>query len=81
MNKNVKKRKKIKINFFNLFILASVILAGFTLLHDLLVWGIIPLFTGHFYCLTYFGMLVDLAAVFILEAGFQVMEEWFNEKE
>lgn len=81
MNKNVKKRKKIKINFFNLFILASVILAGFTLLHDLLVWGIIPLFTGQFYCLTYFGMFVDLATVFILEAGFQVMEEWFNEKE
>ena len=81
MNKNVKKIKKIKINFFNLFILASVILAGFTLLHDLLVWGIIPLFTGQFYCLTYCGLFVDFAAIFILEAGYQVMEEWFNEKE
>lgn len=79
MNKKVK--KKIKINFFNIFILASVILAGFTLLHDLLVWGIIPLFTGQFYCLTYFGLFVDFAAIFILEAGYQVMEEWFNEKE
>lgn len=79
MNKKVK--KKIKINFFNIFVLASVILAGFTLLHDLLVWGIIPLFTGQFYCLTYFGLFVDLAAIFILEAGYQVMEEWFNEKE
>ena len=79
MNKKVK--KKIKINFFNIFVLASVILAGFTLLHDLLVWGIIPLFTGQFYCLTYFGLFVDFAAIFILEAGFQVMEEWFNEKE
>lgn len=79
MNKKVK--KKIKINFFNIFVLASVILAGFTLLHDLLVWEIIPLFTGQFYCLTYFGLFVDLAAIFILEAGYQVMEEWFNEKE
>ncbi len=79
MNKKVK--KKIKINFFNIFVLASVILAGFTLLHDLLVWGIIPLFTGQFYCLTYFGLFVDFAAIFILEAGYQVMEEWFNEKE
>ena len=79
MNKKVK--KKIKINFFNIFVLASVILAGFTLLHDLLVWGIFPLFTGQFYCLTYFGLFVDLAAIFILEAGYQVMEEWFNEKE
>ena len=79
MNKKVK--KKIKINFFNIFVLASVILAGFTLLYDLLVWGIIPLFTGQFYCLTYFGLFVDFAAIFILEAGYQVMEEWFNEKE
>jgi len=79
MNKKVK--KKIKINFFNIFVLASVILAGFTLLHDLLVWGIIPLFTGQFYCLTYFGLFVDFAAIFILEAGYQLMEEWFNEKE
>lgn len=79
MNKKVK--KKIKINFFNIFVLASVILAGFILLHDLLVWGIIPLFTGQFYCLTYFGLFVDFAAIFILEAGYQVMEEWFNEKE
>ncbi len=78
MNKKVKKKK---INFFNIFVLASVILAGFTLLHDLLVWGIIPLFTGQFYCLTYFGLFIDLAAIFILEAGYQVMEEWFNEKE
>ena len=27
------------------------------------------------------GLFVDFAAIFILEAGYQVMEEWFNEKE
>ena len=53
-----KKSKKIKINFFNLFMLLSGCLGAYVLIHDLIVWAIIPLFTGEFVMLTYFGMFV-----------------------
>lgn len=72
----MKKRvKKIKINFFNLFMLLSGCLGAYVLIHDLIVWAIIPLFTGEFVMLTYFGMFVDLTAIALVELTIQMLEE------
>ena len=77
MKKNIKPRKKarIKINFFNVFMLASACLGAYVLIHDLLVWAIIPLFTGDFVMLTYFGMFVDLTALGLIELTVQMIKE------
>lgn len=77
MKPKIKKRKKakIKINFFNLFMLLSACLGAYVLIHDLLVWAIIPLFTGEFVMLTYFGMFVDLTAIGLIEITIQMIKE------
>ena len=72
------KKKKVKINFFNILILFTAILAAYTLIHDFIFWGIIPAFTGVFYQLTYFGLAVDIAALFLLEVSVQFISEWFK---
>lgn len=69
-------KKKIKINIFNLFIIISTILASILLIHDLIFFAIAPLFTGKFYMVTYFGMFVDLSAIFILEVSLQIIKDW-----
>lgn len=73
-----KKIKKIKINFFNIVILITAIISSVLLIHDFLFWGVIPMFTGNFYCLTYFGMFLDLIAIGLLECSIQIMSEWFK---
>ena len=69
-------KKKIKIKFFNLFILISMILASILLIHDLLVFAIIPFFTGKFYMVTYLGMSIDLSALALIEVSIQVIKDW-----
>ena len=74
----MKKKIKIKINFFNIVILITAIICSYTLIHDFIFWGVIPMFTGNFYCLTYFGMFLDLIAIGLLECSIQIMSEWFK---
>ena len=74
--KKIKKRiKKTKVNWFNAFILVSAIGCALLLIHDFIVWGIIPLFTGDFVMLTYFGMFVDLTAIGLIEMTIQMIKE------
>lgn len=72
----MKIKKKIKINYFNILILISLILSASLLLHDFIFWGILPFFTGKFYMLTYLGMFVDISALIILEISLQIIKDW-----
>lgn len=67
-----------KIKWFNILVFITTLISGGVLLHDFIVWGIIPLFSGNFFMLTYFGFLVDLVALFMLEASIQYIKEWFS---
>ena len=74
--KKIKKRiKKTKVNWFNAFILVSAIGCALLLIHDFIVWAIIPLFTGDFIMLTYFGMFVDLTAILLIDMTIQCFKE------
>lgn len=66
-----KKVKKVRINFFKVIMFISAILSLVLLIHDFIFWGIVPLFTGHFIQLTYFGFFLDLIAIGTLELFFQ----------
>ena len=69
-------KKKIKVNFFNAFMLLTAAIGAGVLLYDLIVWAIIPVFNGEFICMTYFGMFVDLFALGLVELGIQCLEEY-----
>lgn len=77
MNKKIKKRihKKFKLNLFHTFMFLSACLGAFVLIHDFIVWAIIPLFTGDFIMLTYFGMFVDLTAILLIDMTIQCFKE------
>lgn len=65
-------------SLFNIFMLVSMILAITLLIHDLLVWGIFPLFTGNFILVTYFGMFTDFFAIAILYVTHYYFKELFK---
>lgn len=69
-------KKKIKIKYFNIFIIISMILATILLAHDLIIYAITPFFTGKFYMLTYLGMFIDLSALMMLEVSLQIIKDW-----
>lgn len=71
----MKKRKKLHINIPNLIVLVSIIIAFLILLHDFIVWALLPIFTGNFLTLTYTGLFVDLLCAFVLESGIQYIKE------
>ena len=68
-----KTKKKFKLNYFNIFIVITILISGGILLHDLINWAIIPLFNGDFYCLSYASFFLDLMSAFALEAGIQCL--------
>lgn len=73
----MKKVKKIKkVNYFNILVLITMILSSCLLLHDLIAYGIIPLFSGKFYMVTYFGLFIDISALLLLESAIQVIKSW-----
>ena len=77
MKTKIKKRKsKLKLNWFHIYMFACSCLAAYVLVHDLLVWAIIPLFTGDFVMLTYFGMFVDLTAIGMIDLTIQAIKEY-----
>ena len=70
-----RKQKKIKLNWFNVFMFISACIGAFILIHDFIVWGIIPLINGEFITLTYFGMFIDLIAIGLIEITIQNIKE------
>lgn len=73
----VKRTKKMKLNLFNVLMFITMIISGGVLLHDFIFWAVIPIFSGQFYMLTYFGLFVDLIAVAMLDVSFNYIKEWF----
>lgn len=71
----MKKNRKIKINLFHLIMFASACFGLGVLIHDFIVWALIPFFTGDFVMLTYYGMFVDLLAIFIIDLTIQCIRE------
>lgn len=69
------KKRKFKLNLFHTFMFISACIGAFVLIHDFIVWAIIPLFTGKFIMLTYFGMFIDLIAIFLIDITIQCIKE------
>lgn len=69
------KKKKFKLNLFHLIMFISSCLGLGILIHDFIVWALIPFFTGDFVMLTYYGMFVDLLAVLVIDLTIQCIKE------
>lgn len=77
MKKQIKKRrKKYRISLFKVFIVMNFLLCSGLLIHDFIFWGIVPMFKGEFYQLTYLGLFLDFASVLIVDASIQCFKEW-----
>ena len=77
--KEVKKMKKrVKVNLFNILVLITSIISSYFIVHDFTILGIIPLFTKNLVSLTYTGAIIDICAVFMLDASIQIIEGWFK---
>lgn len=72
----MKKIKRIKLNPMNAVVLITTFIALYVLIHDFLVWGIIPMFSREYIQLTYLGMFEDILAIFALEINSQIIKEW-----
>ena len=68
-------KKRIIKTLFNILVLMVLIASGSLLIHDFFIWGIKPLFTGHFILLTYFGFFTDMFAM----GMFYLSKEYFKE--
>lgn len=66
-----------KFNYFNILVFITMIISGALLIHDFIFWGVIPMFTGTFYQLTYFGLFIDVIAIIMLDVSVQYIKEWF----
>lgn len=71
-------KRKVKLNLFNLLVLVTAIVSTYCIAHDLIVLGIIPLFTKNLVSLTYTGAIIDICAVFMLDASIQIIDGWFK---
>ena len=77
MKKQIKKRKSnYKISPFKVFVFLNFILCCGLLIHDFIFWGIVPMFKGEFYQLTYLGLFIDIASILIVDASIQCFKEW-----
>lgn len=70
--------KRIMITTFNILMLTQLIISGYVLGHDLFIWGIKPLFTGHFILLTYFGMFIDFLAIGLFYTALEHFKRLFR---
>ena len=79
MKKQIKKRKSnYKISPFKVFVFLNFILCSGLLIHDFIFWGIVPMFKGEFYQLTYLGLFIDIASILIVDASIQCFKEWIK---
>lgn len=72
----MKTKKRYKIDYFKVFVVINFILCSALLIHDFVFWGIIPMFTGVYYQLTYIGLFIDLSALMIVDLSIQLIKGW-----
>lgn len=73
-----KMKKSVKVNLFNILVLITAIISSYCIVHDFIILGIIPLFTKNLVSLTYTGVIIDICAVFMLDASIQIIEGWIK---
>lgn len=73
----VRRTKRTRINYFNILVFITMIISGGLLIHDFIFWGIVPVFSGTFYQLTYFGLFIDVIAIAMLDLSVRYIKEWF----
>lgn len=71
-------KKKTHLKLFNIVVAFTTLLTGGILLHDLIIWAVIPIFTGNFIALTYTGLFIDLFCLFGLDISTQYLSEIFK---
>lgn len=79
MKKNLKKRVKkstYKIDWFRVLVVFSTLLGIGLLVHDFICYAIIPLFSGLFYQMSYFGFFMEFIAIGLVETGIHLIKEW-----
>lgn len=79
MKKNIKKRvkkNKYKIDWFRVLVILSTLLGTGLLIHDFICYALIPLFSGLFYQMTYFGFFLEFVAIALVDVGIQLIKEW-----
>ena len=69
-------KKQYKIDLFKVIVVINFFICSFVLIHDFVFWGIIPMFKGEFYQLTYLGLFIDISAVLLLDLSIQLIKEW-----
>lgn len=79
MKKQIKKRKSnYKISPFKVLVFINFLLASELLIHDFIFWGVIPMFKGQFYQLTYLGLFIDFIAFLLVDISIQCFKEWIK---
>ena len=73
----VRRTKKRKINYSNILIFITMLISGTLLIHDFIFWGIVPVFSGTFYQLTYFGFFINVIAIAMLDLSVRYIKERF----
>lgn len=72
----MKTKKRYKIDYFKVLVVINFIICSALLIHDFVFWGIIPMFTGVYYQLTYVGLFIDLSALMIVDLSIQLIKGW-----
>ena len=70
------KKTTYKISLFKVLVFINFLLASALLIHDFIFWGIVPLFNGEFYQLTYLGLFIDVSALCLIDISIQCFKEW-----
>ena len=55
----------------------SMLISIYLLVHDFIFWGVVPMFSGVTYQLTYLGMFLDVVAIGLIDLSIQFIKEWF----
>ena len=64
-------------SFFNFIMTVSMLISIYLLVHDFIFWGVVPMFSGVTYQLTYLGMFLDVVAIGLIDLSIQFIKEWF----
>lgn len=73
-----KKKTTYKISPFKCLVFINFLLASGLLIHDFIFWGVIPMFKGQFYQLTYLGLFIDFIAFLLVDISIQCFKEWIK---
>lgn len=76
-NKKVVK-KQYKIDFFKILVVINFFICGAVLIHDFVFWGIVPMFNGEFYQITYLGLFIDFGALMMVDLSIQLIKDWLK---